>query len=608
VCVTAGELPDHHSAVLNQPAVPTSGKKDSPHMTAPVTEHENSEKALSDIGFHMLGLPAELVAGLTQLGYEAPTPIQQQAIPAMLTGVDLVCQAATGTGKTAAFALPLLAAYRDREEERLPTSLVLTPTRELCIQVAEAVHRYGRPFDVRTLPVYGGQPLGRQVSALKRGVDVVVATPGRAMDLIDRRYLRLDAISAVVLDEADEMLDMGFAEDIEAILAKVPANRQTVMFSATMPKRIRRIADQHLRDPQRIEIARPTVAEGERPNITQTAYIVDRGHKPAALGRLLDIELPTAALVFCRTRAEVDQLAEMLNARGFRAEALHGGMDQGQRDRVMSRLRSGSADLIVATDVAARGLDVEQLTHVINYDVPAAAESYVHRIGRVGRGGRQGVAITLAEPREVRQLSVIEKVTRQKIDRGTIPTTQELRARRLDLTRDQLRTLLDDADLPEYRSILDSLLADADSETVALAAVKMAHHATVGDAGEEDIPQPKARDSQRGDQAPRGRKNAKRSVLDSDWDRGSKAPGGKPGSGKKRIQIGLGKEAGVRPQDIVGAIANESPVRGSQIGAISISQRSSTVEVPADQAKAVIAALSRTRIQGRKVKARLDRH
>ena len=580
--------------------------------------------------FASLGLRPELVAGLTDLGYEAATPIQQQAIPAMLTGVDLVCQAATGTGKTAAFALPIINSLPEHGESRLPTALVLTPTRELCMQVAEAVHRYGRPFNVRTLPVYGGQPLGRQVSALKRGVDVVVATPGRAMDLIDRRYLRLNDITTVVLDEADEMLDMGFAEDIDTILTAAPADRQTVMFSATMPKRILRIAEQHLNDPQRIEIARPAVAEGERPGITQTAYIVSRTHKPAALGRILDVEMPTAALVFCRTRAEVDQLTEMLNARGFRAEALHGGMDQAQRDRVMGRLRSGAAELLVATDVAARGLDVDLLTHVINYDVPAAPESYVHRIGRVGRGGREGVAITLAEPRETRQLALIEKVTKQKIARGTIPSSDDLRARRLELTRATLAELARSGDLDNFRDVIDALTEDTDLERVALAAVKMAHLATVGDAGEEYIPQPDARDSRdragRGKDGRRGagrddsegRKGGKsrgsweksRGDRDGSGDDHGRKPrgGGKPGVGKKRIQIGLGKDAGVRPQDIVGAIANESPVRGSEVGAIVITGRSSTVEVPADQAKAVIAALSKTRIQGRKVKARLDRH
>ena len=274
----------------------------------------------------------------------------------MLGGADLLCQAATGTGKTAAFALPMIAAIAEGDQRGdAPVGLVLAPTRELCVQVSEAVHRYGRPFGIRTLPVYGGQPIGRQIFALKRGSDIVVATPGRALDLIQRGILQLDDIAVVVLDEADEMLDMGFADDLEAILAATPPQRQTVMFSATMPKRMRAIAKEHLRDPQRIEIGRDLDAERERPTITQTAYIVARQHKVAALCRLLDVHTPAAALVFCRTRDEVDQLAETLNARGYRAEGLHGGMDQAQRDRVMGRLRSGGAELLLATDVAARG-------------------------------------------------------------------------------------------------------------------------------------------------------------------------------------------------------------------------------------------------------------
>lgn len=563
--------------------------------------------------FADLGLPEVLVAGLAELGYESPTPIQEQAVPAMLTGVDLLCQAATGTGKTAAFALPIITSLADRAESRLPAALVLTPTRELCMQVATAIHRYGRPFGVRTLPVYGGQPLGRQVAVLKRGVDVVVATPGRAVDLIDRRYLRLNEVTTVVLDEADEMLDMGFAEDIEAILNAAPLERQTVMFSATMPKRIQRIAKEHLRSPQRIEIATAPVGADTHPKITQTVYVVPRSHKSAALGRILDVEMPTAALVFCRTRAEVDELTEMLNARGFRAEALHGGMDQAQRDRVMGRLRSGSAELLVATDVAARGLDVEHLTHVINYDVPAAPESYVHRIGRVGRGDRRGVAITLAEPRENRQLALIEKVTKQKIASAEVPTSADLRSRRMATTATALTEVLGSHDLEDYRGLLESLTADSDTDLVALAAIKMAHLATVGESGEEDIPSAQIREPRgsSGQFDGRGKSKKSRTRGDEGHRRGASDKASTKGRSKgarKRIQIGLGKDAGVRPQDIVGAIANESGVPGSQVGAITISERSSTVEVPADQAKAVIAALTKTRIQGRKVKARLDRH
>ena len=570
--------------------------------------------------FSGLGLPPELVAGLTELGYEAPTPIQQRAIPAMLTGRDLLCQAATGTGKTAAFALPILSRSGTEHLGTEPTALVLAPTRELCMQVAQAVHRYGRPFGTRTLPVYGGAPIVRQISALRHGVDVVIATPGRALDLLNRRVLKLDHIDTVVLDEADEMLDMGFAEDIDAILQAAPAERQTVMFSATMPKKILKIAKAHLRDPERIEIPREVTSAGARPAVRQTAYIVARANKVAALGRILDVEAPTATLVFCRTRDEVDQLAETLNGRGYRAEGLHGGMDQAQRDRVMGRLRNGTAELLVATDVAARGLDVDHLTHVINFDVPAAPESYVHRIGRVGRAGRDGVAITIAEPREQRQLASIERSTKQRIEVAKIPTSADLRARRLEATRAALANACLDDDLDDYRGLLGALTEDYPIDAVALAAIKMAHVSTVGEAGEEYIPDagfnsPPARArSDRGGRAERGGRTerggqAERGTRPDKGDRGGKGKSrGKPGVDTTRLFISAGRDAGVRPQDVVGAIANETRLAGSDVGAIEISQRFTTVDVPTGAAKEVIAALSRTRIQGNRVKVRKDRH
>ncbi len=382
---------------------------------------------------------------MAALGYEEPTPIQREAIPPLLAGRDLLGQAATGTGKTAAFALPLLQrcahAVGEGEKKRIrdTTALVLVPTRELAMQVAEAVHRYGKGFGLTVLPVYGGAAMMQQLAALKRGVDVVVATPGRALDHLRRGTLRLGALRMVVLDEADEMLDMGFAEDLEALLSAAPAERQTALFSATLPPRIAAIAGRHLRDPVTIRIEREKPTAGKVARVRQTAFIVPRAHKLATLGRVLDMENPTSALVFCRTRTEVDELSETLSARGYRAEALHGGMSQDQRDRVMKKFRAGKAELLIATDVAARGLDIAHLSHVVNYDVPAEPEAYVHRIGRTGRAGREGVAITLAEPREHRMLRNIEALTRQKIEVATVPTVAELRARRLDLLRASLR-------------------------------------------------------------------------------------------------------------------------------------------------------------------------
>ncbi|MBW6437277.1 DEAD/DEAH box helicase [Actinoplanes hulinensis] len=540
----------------------------------------------SEEGFAGLGLRAELLRALTNLGYEEPTPIQQGAIPPLIAGDDLVGQAATGTGKTAAFALPLLQGLVPAGRDAGPSALVLVPTRELAEQVSQAVHRYGRDLGVRVLPVYGGQPIGRQLQVLNRGVDVVVGTPGRVLDHIERGTLKLGDIRTVVLDEADEMLDMGFAEDIEAILAETPESRQTVLFSATMPPRIDGIARRHLRNPTRITMGRKAVEPGELPLVRQSAYVVARAHRAAALGRILDVETPTAAIVFCRTREEVDQVTETLNGRGYRAEALHGGMSQDQRDRVMGRLRGGSTELLVATDVAARGLDVEQLTHVINFNVPVAPEAYVHRIGRVGRAGREGCAITFAEPREQRMLKAIERLTGQRITLEKLPTVTDLRARRLEVTRTALQASLETDDLERFRVVLDSLTDEFDVENIALAAVKLLHEAAGGDRDEDEIPTPSL--------PPEGRKAPARD---------NRAPGGKVA----RLFFGVGRRAGVRPQDLVGAIAGEAGLNSRDIGAIQITDRFSLVEVPEQTADRVIAAMQRATIRGRRPTVRRER-
>jgi ATP-dependent RNA helicase DeaD len=467
---------------------------------------------------------------------------------------------------------------------------VLAPTRELAMQVSEATHKYGRRVDARVLPVYGGQPIGRQLRELDRGVDIVVATPGRALDHINRGSLDLSQLQTVVLDEADEMLDMGFADELDAILAAVPETRQTVLFSATMAPRVERIARRHLKDPVRIEIRHEAVATGDVPQIRQTAYVVPRASKPAALGRILDLESPAAAIVFCRTREEVDTLTETLNGRGYRAEALHGGLNQEQRDRVMGRLRSGTADLLVATDVAARGLDVEQLTHVVNYNVPSAPDAYVHRIGRVGRAGREGVAITLAEPREHRMLKTIERTTGVRIAVEKVPTVADLHSRRLELTRGALReSLLSDGEQFEhFRSVIDSLSDEFDIVEVALAAVKLAHEATTTAADDEDIPEVPVHAER------------PRSASGADGPKPRRASG-------TRLFIGLGRAAGVRPQDLVGAIAGETSLKGRDVGAIEIFDKFSLVDVPDESAGEVVDSLKRTMIRGRKPFVRLDR-
>jgi ATP-dependent RNA helicase DeaD len=539
-------------------------------------------------GFAALHLDARLVGSLTELGYEEPTPIQQEAIPPLLEGRDLVGQAATGTGKTAAFALPLLhrlAAQPRRGAE--PAALILVPTRELAMQVAEAVHRYGRGLEVSVLPVYGGQSFGAQFRTLQRGVDVVVATPGRAVDHLKRGTLQLGALRIVVLDEADEMLDMGFAEDLDALLAAAPESRQTVLFSATMPARIAAIAKRHLRDPVTLRIAAERARAGSAPRVRQSVYVVGRAQKIAALGRILDLEDPTAALVFCRTRNEVDELGEKLRAQGYRTEILHGGMSQEQRDRVMAKLRSEAAELVIATDVAARGLDVPQLTHVINYDVPSAPESYVHRIGRVGRAGRDGVAITLAEPREHRLMRNIEQLTKQKIATASVPTIADLRARRLEGISTALREALGDAGLESYRVVVDALAGEFEPARVALAAVKLLFDAAGPEPQEEIVPPAPPRAVER----PTGRERGAR-------------PHRPTTAGMTRIFVGGGREMGMRPQDLVGAIAGEAGIAGSEIGVITIADRFSLVEIPDELVDSVVTALQRCRIKGRKLVAR----
>jgi len=545
-------------------------------------------------GFAGLALRPELLQALTSLGYEEPTPIQREAIPPLLEGHDLVGQAATGTGKTAAFALPVLQGLARDGRDGGPAALVLVPTRELAEQVSQAVHRYGRDLGVRVLPVYGGQPIGRQLQALHRGVDVVVGTPGRVLDHINRATLKLGSVRTVVLDEADEMLDMGFAEDIEAILAETPSERQTVLFSATMPPRIDAIARRHLRDPVRIQMGREASTAGDLPLVRQSAYIVARAHKPAALARVLDVEAPSAAIVFCRTRQEVDEVTEILNGRGYRAEALHGGMSQDQRDRVMGRLRGGSTELLVATDVAARGLDIEQLTHVVNYNVPAAPESYVHRIGRVGRAGREGAAVTLAEPREQRMLKAVERLTGQRITVEQVPTVTDLRARRMELTRSALQASLEADDLERFRVVIDSLTDEFAIEDVALAAVKLAHEAAGGDVDEEEIPSvardPRAEVRDRTTRRPDSRRERPASEA-----------------GATRLFLGIGRRAGMRPQDLVGAITGEAGLNARDIGAIQITDRFSLVEVPEAAADRVINALQRSTIRGRRPTVRRER-
>ena len=556
-------------------------------------------------GFAALGLRPEILTVLASLGYEEPTPIQRETIPRLLTGRDLLGQAATGTGKTAAFALPVLNAI-ESGRATITTALVLVPTRELAMQVSEAVFKYGSGLAVKALPVYGGQPIRRQLRALQRGVHVVVATPGRAIDHIRRGSLALDTIRTVILDEADEMLDMGFAEDIEGILEATPSTRQTVLFSATLPPRIHALAKRYQRDPERVQIGGGTTIP--EPSLTrQTVYFVERSHKPSALGRVLDIEAPNSALVFCRTRNEVDELTEKMTGRGYRAEALHGGMDQTQRDRVMARLRDGTAELLIATDVAARGLDIDTLSHVFNYEVPSAPESYVHRIGRVGRAGREGIAITLAEPRQRRLLKNIEQLTRQTIDVRTVPSVADLRARQVESTVAAIREALAADDLDTFSPMIDNLADEASDRAVALAAIKLVHEGRGAVLDDVEIPDASARAAplgkrRRGDRDPPGGRRLERSEHGPSGGPGPRTR--RSGSGPGFVHIGIGRKAGVRPGDLVGVIAHEAGLSGKDIGPIRILDNYSVVGIPAGAVDEVILAIGSAKLRGKRISVR----
>jgi ATP-dependent RNA helicase DeaD len=579
-------------------------------------------------GFASLGIDPRIADALSALGYEEPTPVQRASIPALLAGRDVLAQAATGTGKTAAFSLPLLTRIGQghRATDGGPSVLILVPTRELAMQVAEAVHRYGKPLGLNALAVYGGASMELQVRALKRGVDVVIATPGRALDHIRRHTLKLGTLRAVVLDEADEMLDMGFADELEAILDATPAGKQTALFSATLPPRIAGITRKYLRDPEHVTVEREVLPEGEAARVRQVAYIVSRAHKMPALARVLDIEQPTSAIVFCRTRTEVDELSETLTARGLRAESLHGGLSQDQRDRVMQKFRAKKVDLLIATDVAARGLDVKHVSHVVNFDVPADAETYVHRIGRTGRAGREGVAITLAEPRESRLLRNIERQTSQKIDMAQVPTVADLRAHRQELVKATLREALVEGNLESFRGMVEALAGEYDLSDVAAAAVKLVAARHDGEEAEIPAVTPRGEPRERFDRGERGyRAGGERVSRDrpdrsaAGFDRGDKRPPreGAAGKGKKpkretpwtaaTLWIGAGRKLKMRPGDLVGAIANEAGLDSSHIGSIQIADNFSTVEVPEAMADEVISALKNTKIKGLRVQVRRDR-
>ena len=556
-------------------------------------------------GFAALGLPTPLLEQLDALGYEEPTAVQREAVPLLLGGGDVLGRAATGTGKTAAFALPMLArlASADREGGG-PFGLVVVPTRELAMQVSQAIHTYGTGIGARVLPVYGGQPIGRQIRRLERGVDVVVATPGRAVDHLSRGTLRLDDVAVVVLDEADEMLDMGFAEDLDEILDAAPGDRQTALFSATMPARLETIAERRMRQPTRVTIERGEHGAAETPRIREQVVVTTRHHKEAALTRVLDVEDPAAAIVFCRTRADVDEVANTMAGRGRDVRALHGGMDQDQRQRVLAELRDGTVELVVATDVAARGLDVDVLTHVINHSLPTQPEQYVHRIGRVGRAGREGVAITLVEPRETRALRAIERHVGRTLDVAPVPSVEDLRGRRIAEIVDRVREATQRDELPVGARALAELGDPEDAEAVAVAALQVLYDEAAGEHDEVDVPQydlTPRREQGRGDRSGDRRSGADVRAAARAHDRT------RSDDGTGSVWLSVGRNVGVRPKDVVGAVCGESGLSGSEIGHIAIMGRFTLVEVPADRVEHVVASMRGATVRGKRVHAKVDR-
>ena len=523
--------------------------------------------------FTSLNLRPELVQAVAALGYAEPTPIQASIIPLMLNGADVIGQAQTGTGKTAAFALPILNHLQNGL--RAPQALIVTPTRELALQVSEAFADLGQFCQVQALAVYGGSSYSRQIGRLKHGVDVVVGTPGRLLDLLTRGILDLSAVGTVVLDEADEMLSMGFIEDIETILAATPAVRQTALFSATLPDPIRRLAAKYMRDPQPITIQREQVTLA---TTEQRYYLVHAGDKTAAITRLFDFEEVVSALIFVRTRAGTSELANQLAARGFPAEALNGDLNQDARERTLNRFRQGHIKVLVATDVAARGLDIDGITHVFNYDLPHEVEGYVHRIGRTGRMGKTGIAITLITPSERRYLREIEHFTRQKLIQAQLPSAEEIQARREGELIRQLNVWIQRGRCHQERSIVENLVAQGgDLLEIATAALKMART--------EEKQRPI--DSVRAvfDEAPRRSERGQRglsSFREERRPRGRSIPHGSASHepGMVRLSLSMGQAHGIRPADVVGAIASRADIPGSTIGKIYIEDQHTLVDVP----------------------------
>jgi ATP-dependent RNA helicase DeaD len=533
------------------------------------------------MNFEELNLRPELMQAIKELGYENPTPIQERAIPALIAGRDVLGQAQTGTGKTAAFAFPML--EQMDFSRRTVQGLILAPTRELASQVSEAIHEYGKHLGARVLAIYGGSSYARQIKRLEGGIHIVVGTPGRVIDLIDKGSLDLSEVRYLVLDEADEMLKMGFIDDVQTILSRTPETRQTALFSATLSTDIRRLAKKYMHDPETVAIEVKTLTV---PQVEQRYYLIDDSSKLAAVARLLEVEEITSALIFVRTKLGAAQLADELLSRNFAVEALHGDMAQDARETVMKRFRRGQISALVATDVAARGLDIEDMSHVINYDVPYDAEDYVHRIGRTGRAGKTGVAITLVTPRERRWLRTIETFTGQRMTQAKLPTPADVYARRDARFSDQLETLLAEPDLGRELSVVNRLLeAGFDATQIAAAAIRFAR------AGEAQRPVEEIREAKE-----RVERERERS---SEWSR--KKPNSRNEPGMVRLSLNAGRSHGIQPGDVVGAIAGETGIPGRAIGAIDIHADETFVDVKDIHVDRVLKQMQKRTLRGRQV-------
>ena len=542
------------------------------------------------IRFRDLNLSEPLRNALHEIGYETPTPIQVQAIPHLLNGRDILGHAPTGTGKTAAFALPLLSNI-DVHNNKVQV-LTLTPTRELAIQVAEAFQRYASHMKgFHVLPIYGGQEYGGQIRQLKRGVHVVVGTPGRLMDHMRKGTLKLDSLKALVLDEADEMLRMGFIEEVEWILEQTPDKRQMALFSATMPSQVERIARKHLNKPQEISIkAKTATAE----TIRQRYWQVSGFHKLDALTRILEVETFDAVLIFVRTKTATTELAEKLEARGYAAAAMNGDMAQNHREQTVERLKKGTLDILVATDVAARGLDVDRISHVVNYDIPYDTEAYIHRIGRTGRAGRMGDAILFVAPRERRMLYAIEKATRQKITQLELPTTETVNNKRIADFKQKITDTLAEGELAFMQGLVEQYRQEHDIPALEIAAalakmftgdqpMLLSADKPRRERRQDEATPRKDRDRSSGD---KGRRKKVHQEMDAD---------------KERYRIEVGHKHGVKPGNIVGAIANESGLSGEHIGAIEIEEHFSTVDLPVGMPKDIFMDLKKVRVCGERL-------